>query len=541
MNNKQIAKQFNLLANIMELHDENPFKIRSYSTAYNNLRKLETPLAEMLHDDIEALPGVGKAILEKIIELLSTGQLKLLKKYKDITPIGVVDMLQIRGLGPKKIKSIWQDLEITSPSDLLYACNENRLVELKGFGEKTQDEIKKKIEYFLASQGLALYGNTIDDARQLLDALKKNYPNQKFALVGLINRKMPVIDGIHILTTHEKIAEEAFSIVERDEEQGFLTYEGHKVIFTFTSQERFGNDQFILNGSKEFIDTFGVLESNYASEEAVFADKSATFVVPEYRELSSAAIQSKEHNLPSLISVEDINGVVHSHSTYSDGIDSLRAMANAVKIKGYTYLVITDHSQSAGYAQGLKPDRVKQQWDEIDQINQEMQNFSILKGIESDILIDGRLDYTEDILSGFDVVIASVHSVLTMDEKKATQRLIAAIENPFTTMLGHPTGRLLLGRPGYPIDHEAIIQACAKNNVAIELNANPQRLDLDWTWISYAMQNNVKISINPDAHSVGQIDYIKYGVDVGRKAGMTADHCLNSLDVENFQKQIKKN
>jgi DNA polymerase (family 10) len=215
-------------------------------------------------------------------------------------------------------------------------------------------------------------------------------------------------------------------------------------------------------------------------------------------------------------------------------------MAEASKSRGYSYLAISDHSQTAAYAQGLKVDRIKQQWQEIDQLNAEFSDFTILKSIESDILVDGRLDYEDEVLAGFDVVIASVHAVLNMDIKKATDRLVKAIQNPFTHILGHPTGRLLLGRPGYPIDYKEIIDACASYRVSIELNANPQRLDLDWTWIPYAISKGVMISINPDAHSVGQIDYVKYGVDVAQKGGLSKSNCLNSLDKESFLKKIKE-
>jgi len=223
---------------------------------------------------------------------------------------------------------------------------------------------------------------------------------------------------------------------------------------------------------------------------------------------------------------------VHSHSTYSDGIHTLRQMAEAARDKGYEYLAISDHSKTAVYAGGLSVDRVKEQWAEIDQLNEELAPFRIYKSIESDILTDGSLDYDDEILAGFDLVIASVHSGLNMDEEKATQRLLTAIKNPHTTVLGHPTGRLLLSRAGYPVDHKRIIDACAEHQVVIELNANPYRLDIDWTWIPYAVQKGVQISINPDAHAMGGIDDIKYGVLAARKGGLTANGCWNSKKLE---------
>ena len=244
--------------------------------------------------------------------------------------------------------------------------------------------------------------------------------------------------------------------------------------------------------------------------------------------------------LPELINPTDIQGVIHSHTTYSDGINSLTEMAEAARAAGYSYIGITDHSKAAFYANGLSVERVLEQMAEIDQLNTQWDDFRILKGIESDILADGSLDYEEDILQRFDFVIASVHSNLRMDEAKATARLLAAIENPYTHILGHPTGRLLLSRPGYPIDHRKVIDACAANQVAIELNASPYRLDLDWTWIPYALEKGVLISINPDAHSIAGIQDIYFGTLAARKGGLTAERCLNARPADEFLAALKK-
>ena len=257
-----------------------------------------------------------------------------------------------------------------------------------------------------------------------------------------------------------------------------------------------------------------------------------TYLEPELRENAENNYTEKEN--ANLVTVGSIKGVVHTHTTYSDGVNTLSEMAQAAQHLGYQYIGISDHSQAAFYANGLKEDRVMQQWAEIDTLNAEFFNFRILKSIESDILYDGNLDYPDEILAGFDFVIASVHTVLKMNEEKATSRLIAAIENKYTTILGHPTGRLLLSRAGYPIDHKKVIDACAANKVAIELNANPYRLDLDWTWIHYAREKEVRIAINPDAHSVEGINDIRYGVNVARKGALQISECLNTLSMADF-------
>ena len=271
-----------------------------------------------------------------------------------------------------------------------------------------------------------------------------------------------------------------------------------------------------------------------AEEENVFEKANLPFIAPELREQDWGFELAKNNQLPALIELEDIKGVVHNHSTYSDGINSLQEMAEATRDAGYEYLVMSDHSKAAFYANGLKEDRLYQQWAEIDALNTQMAPFKIFKSIESDILNDGSLDYPEAILKQFDLIIASVHTNLRMDEEKATQRIITAVENPYTTILGHPTGRLLLSRKGYPIDHKKVIDACAANGVSIELNANPYRLDIDWTWIPYAREKGVLISINPDAHNVQGIHDIKYGVFAARKGGLTKEGCLNAKGLAEF-------
>jgi DNA polymerase (family 10) len=292
--------------------------------------------------------------------------------------------------------------------------------------------------------------------------------------------------------------------------------------------------------SDEFLSAFDNLDQTVTSEEEIFSLKGLSFIPSEHREDPDVLVKYKGNKLPNLIETKDIKGIVHNHSTYSDGLHSLKDMADYVHQCGYEYFVISDHSKSAGYASGLSEERVFMQIREIDEINQKYTDgFKIFKSIESDILIDGSLDYSNDVLMEFDLVIASVHSVLNMDIEKATKRLITAIENPYTKILGHPTGRLLLARPGYPVDYKKVIDACAANGVSMELNANPQRLDMDWTWIPYALEKDVFVSINPDAHSKESIHYIQYGVAVARKGGLEKEMCLNAKSKAEFEDWIQ--
>ena len=552
MTNKEIANAFQDLAKIMELHKENKFKIRSYSSAYITLRKLGTPLTEMTDAEINDLKGIGKAISGKIRELLDNGAMATYQKYTDKTPPGVLEMLKIKGFGPKKVEVIWREMEIETIGELLYACGENRLIEAKGFGQKTQEDLKNKLKYYLKSKDSFHYASLEAEANELVANLKEQLPSAKIELTGAIRRLNPILNNIEILVASDEPINAIFDAEKlslQTEEKGVFnakTEHGTPIKIYHCGVNEFGSKLFWFSGNQPFIDAFLEQSSiktfkEIATEEAIFKAASLPYILPELREESTILDIAKAGNLPTLIAETDIKGVIHSHTTYSDGLNTVKEMADYSQSLGYQYIGITDHSKSAFYANGLKPDRLHQQWAEIDQLNQTYgANFKILKGIESDILSSGALDYEEDILKQFDFIIASVHSNLKMDKDKATIRLIKAIENPYTTMLGHPTGRLLLSREGYPIDHPKVIDACAANGVYIELNAHPYRLDLDWTWIPYAIEKGVKISINPDAHSTKGIHDIHYGTLAARKGMLTKEMCVNALDLEDFVKAISK-
>lgn len=551
MTNKEIAKTFQYLGAIMELHGENKFKIRSYQSAYIALRKLDRPLGEMSDQELNGVKGVGKAISAKIRELLETGRMETLEKYRAMTPEGVQEMLHISGFGPKKIQAIWKELEIETIGELLYAVNENRLIELKGFGKKTQDDLKQKLEYYQKSRNKFHYAALESDALVLEKNLKEKLASVPVSLCGAIRRRCNIVDGVEILMGTREYPANLWTDLGLDvkEEtelfvQGFTQNELPVRIYT-CPPEAFGSKLFRYTAAESFLNSFLARfpDENFrglSDEQAVFDQVNLPFIAPELREQDWAIELAQKNKLPKLIEVKDIKGVIHSHTTYSDGLHSLEEMASHAKSLGYEYIGITDHSQAAFYANGLKPDRALEQMAAIDALNEKMTPFRIFKGIESDILYDGSLDYEEDILRQFDFIIASVHSNLRMDEQKATQRIVAAVENPYTAILGHPTGRLLLSRKGYPLDHQKVIDACAANGVAIELNANPYRLDLDWTWIPYALEKGVLISINPDAHSKEGMKDIHFGVLSARKGGLTPDACLNALTADTFSRMVKR-
>lgn len=541
MDNSTVAAHFRLLGELMELHGDGGFKAVAYTNAYRTLKNFDIPLKTLSIAELEQIPGIGKAIAAKIYDLVHLHSFPLLEKYLSLTPPGVVEMLQLKGVGPKKIAQLWQELGIESIGELYYACLENRLTLLKGFGEKTQANLASQIEFMQQSKGQLLFAQAEPYALRLLDALKAAFPGQYFALTGGLRRQETTVSSIDILTdlpSNDLHKAAAVAGAEKDDNAWKLENGLSLALHTCESGTNTWN-LFRTTGTAEHISSIeekaGIsLPMEAGSEEEIYRTAGMPYIPPELRQ-DVAEWDWVECGAPELVSTSDIKGILHAHSTWSDGTHSLEEMAKYAIAQGWAYLGISDHSQSAFYAGGLKESEVRKQHEEIDRLNAQLAPFRIFKGIESDILTDGRLDYPDDILQMFDFVIASVHSHLKMEEEKAMERLLKAIAHPATTILGHPTGRLLLSRPGYPIDHKRIIDACAEHKVVIELNANPYRLDLDWTWIPYAMKKGVPIAINPDAHNLAGMHDIRYGVAAARKGGLTPDACFSALDTPRIQ------
>ena len=541
MDNKAISKIFKLCSQLMELHNENPFRTKSIASASFKLDKLPFRIEEASLEELSAQPGIGKSTAEKAKEVAATGTFKELEDLIENTPSGIIEMLNIKGLGPKKIQIIWKELEIESVGELLYACNENRLVEAKGFGLKTQEDIKKSIEFSISNKGWFLYAKVLPLAEKFFNELKLHFPSSLLSFTGDFRRKCEVLSTVDLLISEsidnvEKFLD-GFTLVEKTENSIELTDELGFTFKVFSSNiNDFYRDLILSTGSTAHLDhLFNILPDlpSLSSEEAIYRNLGLDYIEPELREGLNEIVQAQTHTLPKLIQYKDLRGTLHNHSTYSDGVHSLEQMAVHCKdVLGLEYLGICDHSRTAVYANGLSIERLEQQWNEIATLNEKLAPFKIFRGIESDILGDGSLDYPDEVLAKFDFVVASVHSNLKMDEDKATTRLIKAIENPYTTILGHPTGRLLLSRAGYPLDFKRVIDACAANGVVIEINANPLRLDLDWRWHRYAVEKGVLLSINPDAHRTEGLHDMQYGVLVAQKGGLQASNCLNAYALD---------
>ncbi len=548
MNNSAIADSFSMLAKLMDIHGENSFKAKSYASAAFAIEKLPVQLEEIPVNEIESLKGVGASSAKKIQELLKTGKLNQLEEIIFSTPQGVVEMLKIKGIGPKKIHTIWKEMQLESVGELLYACKENRLKLFKGFGEKTQLTVIENIEFYFRNKGSFLYAQLIYGAEQFLLFLQQKFPAKRVLLTGEFLRQMEII------TVLEYIVENDIDHIEKNltTQQGLAFLEKGKDYILYKTVigvkvKLYGVTENVI---EKFIETsssehfFTKIKTDFntdipaRSEEEYFTIRKLPIIPAFLRE--NEEVITLDEPFTAHLQPNDVKGLIHCHSNWSDGNNTIEDMAKAAIKKGMLYMAISDHSKTATYAQGLKEDQIKAQHQYIDELNVKLAPFKIYKSIESDILGDGNLDYSNNILSTFDLVIASVHSNLKMSEEKAMKRLLAAIENPYTTILGHLTGRLLLSRPSYPLDFKKIIDACAANSVVIELNANPNRLDIDWREIKYALQKNVLISVNPDAHSLEGIDDIKYGVLSAQKAMLPKERNLSSFSLTEFDEFIEK-
>jgi DNA polymerase (family 10) len=536
MDNYDICSRLALYAKLAELHDENAFRTRAFSAAAFNLKKVKEPMSQMSDEALAALPGVGKGVLSAIRSLVADGTFPDLDALIAKTPPGILEMLRIKGLGPKKVGVIWHQMAIDTVADLFNACRENRLVELPGFGLKTQGEVMHAIQFMLNASGRFHYARAEEPAQKMLQLLKNRFATDNTELTGDIRRFCETLESIDIITTAQRTDAIAFMAecgLQPDGDALFRDAAGFLFQIHFAETENFSRRWIETTGNDAHLQEIGFanIPPLSGTEEDAYSSLGMPFILPELREGRG---ESRKEQTATLIEYSHLKGVLHNHTLYSDGLHSLKDMAEHAVNIGLQYLGICDHSRSASYAGGLQVEQVLTQFAEIDALNAQWTNFRIFKGIESDILSDGSLDYPDEVLSQFDFIVASVHSNLKMAEDRAMQRLIRAIENKYTTILGHPTGRLLLVREGYPVNHRYLIDACAANGVCMELNANPYRLDLDWRWIDYAMEKGVMIAINPDAHEKEGYYDMYYGSLVARKGGLTREMTLNAMNLHEF-------
>jgi DNA polymerase (family 10) len=553
------------IGTLLELQGESPFKSRAYASGARVIAGLDAAqLQDLVHSGkLQTLKGIGAALAEKVSELATTGHLAYYETLKQQVPAGLLEMLAIPGMGPKKVKAIYDQLSIATVGELEYACHENRLVDLPGFGRKTQANILKSIDRLNQHRGQYLCREALQVAKQLLDSLIASKLASRVALAGSLRRRQEIVEQVDLVVSTEqqerlRTTAATWSLVGEVLHsepshlslrlQGGVKADVHLVdeaTFPFALHALTGNQAYFTAmqahaGKRGFNLSADGLRRGYEpimcdDEEAIFSALGLSSIPPELREGLGEVEAAERGALPKLIEEPDIQGVFHVHSTWSDGISSIEEMARTAQELGYHYLGLSDHSQSARYANGLDPDRVREQHRVIERVNETLDGLTILKGSEVDILPDGSLDYPDDLLRQMDFVVASVHSRFNLPEAEMTARIIKAMHNPYVTMIGHLTGRLLLAREGYGLDIATIVAEATRLGVIIELNANPHRLDLDWRHLRATYGQGLLTSINPDAHSPAGLRDVTYGVGIARKGGLSSERVLNSRSLQDIQ------
>jgi len=551
MTNKAIAQQLKLVGNLVELTGGNPFKSRAFGSAARAVEKLEDPAADLAKaGTLDNAYGIGKSIARDIEELIETGEIASSTEMLSSIPPGLLDVLKVKGLGPKKVRALWQEIDITSLDDLEAAAVAGRIASLPGFGKKTTENVLKSIEQLQAYAGKARYGQIYDDISGLVEALQRSDGIANAEATGGFRRQLEVVDLVELViegdgeTVRKALASNSCSVEEPEGDTLLLgqTSFGLPLTVHLASAESFGTRLWATTGSEEhveaFTERFGEPE-DADDEELIYDSAGLREIPPSLREGRGELDAAEEDILPDVLVLEDLKGTLHNHTTFSDGAHTLREMTGAARAMGLEYFGVCDHSRSLQIAHGLPIEKLMEQLDAIAELNEEYANdggppFQIFSGTECDVLADGSMDYPDEVLEKLDVVVASIHTNFGLSEAKQTQRMLNAAANPHVDILGHLTGRLLLKRDGYPIDHEAVIEACAESNTCIELNANPWRLDLDWRWIRHATDAGIPIAINPDAHSKDQLRLVRWGVEVAQKGWLTADQCLNCMSADDL-------
>lgn len=572
MNKKQVADILDEIGTLLELKGENPFKARAYYNAARTIGGLTPEIADLVASgELATIKGIGDALTEKITELVTTGRLEYYEELKQSLPPGLLDMLGIPGLGPKRIKTLHDRLTISTVDELEAAAKARRIASLDGFGEKIQQAILDGIDQLRKHADAFLYPVALKEAGGIVARLKKIKAVKRVEIAGSLRRKKETVRDIDILVS-------ASASGARKVMQSFVTHDGVDTILArgdtkssvqlasgiqadvrVVSDREFPFALQYFTGSKEHnvalrsiakkmdmrLNEYGLYRGeskrsiHCTTEEEIFRKLGLQYIPPELRENLGEIDAAARKAIPRLIEEDDIRGTVHVHTTYSDGLNTLEQMSEAARARGWEYLGIADHSVSAGYARGLSIDRLKNQWKEIDELNSRFKKFVLLKGSEVDILGDGRLDYPASILASFDYIVVSIHSGFRMTEKEMTARIIKGLKNKYTTILGHATGRLLLSRDPYPVNMNEVIQAASDYGKAIEINAHPMRLDLDWRLCRRAKEKHVPIVIAPDAHSIEGLADVVYGVGIARKGWLGKNDVANTKRCKDFVTFLK--
>lgn len=575
MDKNQVAQLLEGIAELLTLKEgSSVFEVRAYENAARTITSLDGDITQLAHEGkLKGLPGLGATTLKRIEEAIDTGHIAFYDELRANTPPIKLEMLRIPGVGPKKINAIYEQLHVTSIPELEQACKDDRVAHLPGFGKKTQDKILQGIAFLAQHADRFLYPVGEAEAEQMRAALSTQPGIVRLQVGGSIRRRRETVKDIDMVLS---VADDAGDDVRNALMDFFTQQPGIQAItgkgttkssavlgsgiamdLRVVSDSQFPYTLHHFTGSRDHhialrrralamnmtINDYGLFKGKEAEgglvpckdEADIYAALGLDYIEPELREDMGEIEAAAQHKLPQLVQEGDLRGVLHAHTNWSDGQNTLREMADACIERGYTYLGITDHSKVAAYAGGLSEDDLLRQGEEIDRLNEQLTGrLHIFKGTECDILRDGALDYSDKVLASLDFVVASIHSNFNLSPQDQTQRMLRAISNPYVDIIGHPTGRILLGRAGYELDMDAVIEAAAQHGVCIEINAHPSRLDLDWHLVHKARNKGIKIPISPDAHTLAGIDVMRYGIGIARKGWLRPIDVLNTMETNDL-------
>ena len=543
MDKKELGFRLERIAALLELKGENPFKVRAFANAARLVPSLPDLEERIAAGTLTEIKGIGASLAEIVTGLWTTGTHPAVAEIEGHFPPGLLELFEIPGLGPKKIRALHEELHIASPQELKYAVYENRLLDLPGFGKKSQEKIGAELARLERLRGRLL----LDAAIRQAEAVRRNVPS--LLECGELRRLMPVVSCLEFLAPPNLAIQSIITALPGftwKNEEGLLRGRAEGSATETLIRLCRGNkwlDLFEATGSPEHLRQVrerGPLPSDPRSEEEIYAAAGLPWIPPEMREGRGEVDLAATGRLMDIVAYEDLRGCFHNHTTESDGASTLEEMRSAAATLDWAFLGIADHSQSAKYARGLEPERLLRQVERIRALNASSA-FRLFSGTESDILPDGAVDYPDDVLARLDYAVASIHSSFQLDEQKQTQRLCSALSHPAVKILGHPTGRLLLGRDGYPVDMDTVMEAARRYGKAIEINANPHRLDLDWTRLERAQALGIPICINPDAHEASHLADVRYGVWAARKGLLRKENCMNTWSVEEIAEFFGRN
>jgi DNA polymerase (family 10) len=571
MQNPDIARLFDEVADLLEIQNANPFRVRAYRNAARTIRDFPEPMAELVRGatkDLTDIPGIGEDLAEKIGEIVTTGELPLRKQLAAKLPAGLLDLLRIPGLGPKRVKLLYQKLKVKSAADLAKALDSGKVQKLKGFGPKMEEKMRAGLGQAEVTERRMLLNEAETQALAIVGNVKAGGDVHQIEVAGSYRRRRETIGDLDILVTSDAIAKvmdrfvtygEVAEVVSNGETRSTVKLRGGlQVDLRAVEPAAYGAALQYFTGSKAHnvelrkiaqehgykLNEYGLFKGTRRvagkTEEEIYAKLGLDWMPPELREARGEIALAREHHLPHLVDVADIRGDLQMHTSATDGKGTIDEMAHAARALKYEYIAITDHSKRVTMALGFDAKRLREQWRTIDERNATSRGFTILKSIELDILENGKLDLPDDVLAEADYVVATIHYGLNQTEKELTRRLVGAAEHPWVDAIGHPTGRVLGKREPSRFDFDALVRACVAHGCALELNGHPERMDLPDTLAAAAQKHGARFVLSTDSHQPGNLPFMKYAVDIARRAGLEAGDILNTKPLAEFRKTLKR-